>query len=646
MRKILLIVFAGFMGYHCHAQGVVDKDSLLLMLATAKADTGKVNLYIEIGKQYVATDIQTAMQYYQRAGELSKKIQYADGVMWYYAEMSDALSQKGMLDSALTIDFESLEWANKLRDSISAAKAFFNIGITYLRLDDLENAVAYCEKGRNLFARLGKTAFEGHVDDILQLIAKEMHQYRKGVTYGLQAVEKLTVIKDSANLCNAFNNLGLNYIELKQYDSANYFLEKAYNIALRLNNATVQITYNLNSGYIHLLQGNFRQMKPFVDKALELSRKYAMPEYAAFALYGLSNYYLSEKEYTTAKLYADSAMTIANRHNMKNVKLKILPTLSNIAFAMQDTKAGFTYLNQYLSLNDSVLNESVTKNTISIEKKYETEKKENQLKLQQVQLKQKSNLIYFLSAGGILLLAVSLLSYRNYKNKQKLQQIKIDELETEKQLTATEAVLKGEEQERTRLAKDLHDGLGGMLSGIKFSLSNMKENLIMTPDNAQAFERSIDMLDSSIKEMRRVAHNMMPEVLVKYGLDTALKEFCNEVDRSGVLNITYQSFGMNKAEIEQTIAVTVYRIVQELVNNTIKHASAKNVLVQTHLSEQEKLLAITVEDDGKGFDIAALKQAKGIGWRNIQNRVEFLKGRVDIQSAPGKGTSVMIEINV
>ena len=277
---------------------------------------------------------------------------------------------------------------------------------------------------------------------------------------------------------------------------------------------------------------------------------------------------------------------------------------------------------------------------------YETEKKEAQIHLQQAELKQKSIFNYILIGGSIALLLILLLGYRNYRNRQKLQQSKIDELEKERKLTATEAVLKGEEQERTRLAKDLHDGLGGMLSGIKYSLGNMKENLIMTPDNAQAFERSIDMLDSSIREMRRVAHNMMPEILIKYGLDTALKEFCSEIDRSGVIHANYQSVNMKENELGQTTAVNVYRIVQELVNNAIKHAAAKNVLVQAHVFTQEKLLAITVEDDGKGFDTAALGQQEGMGWKNIQNRVEFLTGRLDVQTAPGKGTSVMIEINI
>ena len=221
------------------------------------------------------------------------------------------------------------------------------------------------------------------------------------------------------------------------------------------------------------------------------------------------------------------------------------------------------------------MNEQVIKSTTELEKKYESEKKDKQIILQKSQLQKRRILNYVLIGSAATLFIISLLSYRNYKQKQKLQQQRINELEKEKQLTATEAVLKGEEQERTRLAKDLHDGLGGMLSGIKYSFNTMKGNLIMTPDNAQAFERSMDMLDSSIKEMRRVAHNMMPEALVKFGLDTALKDFCNDINQSGALQVSYQSIGVENAVIEQTTAITIYRIVQELINNTMKHAAAK-----------------------------------------------------------------------
>ncbi|MBS1663811.1 MAG: sensor histidine kinase [Bacteroidetes bacterium] len=232
----------------------------------------------------------------------------------------------------------------------------------------------------------------------------------------------------------------------------------------------------------------------------------------------------------------------------------------------------------------------------------------------------------------------------NFRQKRALQQQRIAELEIEKQLHFTEAVLKGEEQERTRLAKDLHDGLGGMLSGIKYGFNNMKGNLILTPETAQAFERSMDMLDSSIREMRRVAHNMMPEALVKFGLNTALKDFCNDITGSGALTVTYQSMGLEDGKpIDQTTSITIYRIVQELINNSLKHASAKTAIVQVSRGDNDTL-SITVEDDGKGFDTTALKTSGGIGWTSITNRVEFLKGKWDIQSTPGKGTSVLIEI--
>jgi signal transduction histidine kinase len=154
----------------------------------------------------------------------------------------------------------------------------------------------------------------------------------------------------------------------------------------------------------------------------------------------------------------------------------------------------------------------------------------------------------------------------------------------------------------------------------------------------------MDMLDSSIKEMRRVAHNMMPEALVKFGLDTALKDFCADINNSGALQVSYQSIGLENVMIDQTVAITIYRIVQELINNTMKHAAAKTAVVQ--VSKTNNQLTVTVEDDGKGFDTTILQHSKGIGWSNIQNRVEFLKGNLDVQSGKEKGTSVHIEMNI
>jgi len=248
---------------------------------------------------------------------------------------------------------------------------------------------------------------------------------------------------------------------------------------------------------------------------------------------------------------------------------------------------------------------------------------------------------------GVLLIA-AFLAYRNIrqrsilvKKETELQKQQIRELEKDKQLVAVDSMLKGQEDERSRLAKDLHDGLGGLLSGVKFSLRNMKDNLIMTPDNMTVFERSLDMIDTSIKELRRVAHNMMPEMLTKFGLDEAVKEYCNTVNTTNLLTVKYQSVGMEN-RVEGSTEIIVYRIVQELLNNTLKHAAATDVFVQ--LVREANRLSIVVEDNGKGFDTNLITESKGAGWMNIRSRVDYLKGQLDIHSEPGKGTLVNIEI--
>jgi two-component system, NarL family, sensor kinase len=251
-------------------------------------------------------------------------------------------------------------------------------------------------------------------------------------------------------------------------------------------------------------------------------------------------------------------------------------------------------------------------------------------------------------------LAIVLLARRAYQQKKRilekenaLNQSRIAELEKEKQLMASEAVIKGQDEERGRLAKDLHDGLGGLLSGVKFSLANMKSHVILDADSALVFERSLDMLDHSISELRRVAHNMMPEVLVKFGLSEALKSYCDRMRESQIFKIDFQSIDMDE-RLSSNTEIFVYRIVQELLNNTAKHAKATHVLVQ--LARQNSEISITVEDNGIGigigFERPGVDNAGGIGWANIRSRVEYLKGKLDVQSSRGQGTSVHITIPV
>jgi len=640
MKKLLF--FTAFWVTTAHAQVFMNKDSLLKLLPAAKENKEAVDLYINLGQQYENSTPDLAKFYYKKAGDLSKKISYPEGEARSIFNYTYVLNLQSRYDSSLQLNLQSVDIAKKLNDPVMLGKALFNTGTSYRLLSQYETAVTYYEEGKKVFAGIKDSLMEAKAYDILQVLHYDLRNYDRSIAYGEAAVEYLRKTNDSIWLGNALNNLAMSYVKRKDYAKAETSWKEVYVIAKNIGHIELQAAQLLNLGNLSYSKGEYDQLKYYYDKALELSKDMDSKETIAVSYRGLAIYYFFQKDYLQAKTMAFKALDIASKEKLLQEKAKVLDFLARIHFSLQDLEAGQQYATQSEMIMDSINNNNIQKNIIDIEKKYESERKDNQIKLQRSELKQKNTLNYLLVGGAVTLLFISLLSYRNYRQKQNIQQQRINELETEKQLSATEAVLKGEEQERTRLAKDLHDGLGGMLSGIKYTLNNMKGNLIMTEENAQAFGRSIDMLDSSINEMRRVAHNMMPEALVKFGLDTALKDFCNDINKSGALKVQYQSIGLQEKQIDQTKSVTVYRIVQELLNNTMKHASAKNALVQ--LSYNDAILTLTVEDDGKGFDASVLKQSKGIGWSNIQNRVEFLKGKWDVDSQPGKGTSVNIEM--
>lgn len=200
-------------------------------------------------------------------------------------------------------------------------------------------------------------------------------------------------------------------------------------------------------------------------------------------------------------------------------------------------------------------------------------------------------------------------------------------------------MLEGEERERKRVARELHDGLGGMLSGMRINLSGWAAGHEEIAQD-QNLHKVITQLDSSVSELRRIARNMMPETLLKFGLEIALKDLSEFYMRDHI-HIDFQAFSIQE-NLPLTVQINIYRIVQEILTNAIRHAQAGNIVLQC--SQDENNFFITIEDDGKGFDTAMLSAKKGMGLDNVKNRVEYLKGKTEIISSPGEGTTVNIEL--
>ncbi len=432
-----------------------------------------------------------------------------------------------------------------------------------------------------------------------------------------EAIKVAKEINDTFHVINYLIGLGESYSDLGFFDSSILVFEECENFMKNFNDDELRMSYYFIYGKMLNSRGKATNNKSYFVKSNDFMRK---------------------------------SLELAQRMNNPTLTARSYSWLSSNYKSLGDYEKALSFFQLLKKIKDSTSEAQNFEKVNDIRVNFEKTKSENELLKMTNSNQQKSTLNKILIGSAIGLILFSLLGYRNFKNKQKvsaqqeeLQKQKIAELEKDKQLLAIDAMLQGQEEERSRIAKDLHDGLGGMLSGTKLSFINMKENLVLTPENAVQFDKSLSMLDNTIADLRKVAHNLMPEALVKFGLQEAVRDFCNSIQSSTNVKVVYQPLGENR-KLSNTAEVFTYRIIQELVNNAVKHANASQIIVQ--LTTNNNKVGIAVEDDGKGFDVNALTNSKGAGMDNIKYRVQYFNGTIDTVTSAGNGTSVNIELSV
>lgn len=556
---------------------------------------------------------------------------------------------------ALQLNKKSLDINLKLNNSKEIANNYTLYGIIYLSKADYTNSIKYIRKSLeisvpNKYYALTKQNYRtlGALYNLQQDFPKALKNIQEALL-----LEKINPDEREKGL--ALTILATHYSYQDKTVEANKTYQLAYDLFKKINNEYNMAITLLNWSII------FGESDPIKSQEMELEAQKIFDKIVPNSLYSANNlgnlgdgYLIIAKSDSLIKNISNNLIPKSRNELLNLAEISITKSLNilkgsknaygifQMSGSLSDLQAyKGDYTNAYknlqvnFKLKDSLFSQK-NKNAIA---KLESEKEVLLLKTQN---EKKASLNKILIGSSIGFLLLGFLGYRNFRNKQKLQNLKITELEKDKQLLAIDAMLKGQEEERSRIAKDLHDGLGGLLSGTKLSFTTMKENLILSPENATQFEKSLSMLDTTISDLRKVAHNLMPEALVRFGLNDALRDFCNSIQSATSINVIYQKIGIER-KINTTTETFIYRIIQELVNNAVKHANAKEIIVQLAFTDNK--IIITVEDNGKGYDINSIKNKKGDGLNNIDYRVQYLNGTIDTITSPNNGTSVNIELN-
>jgi two-component system NarL family sensor kinase len=317
-------------------------------------------------------------------------------------------------------------------------------------------------------------------------------------------------------------------------------------------------------------------------------------------------------------------------------KNKALVILSKAWLAKGNELKALQYKNEMLVIKDSI-NTLSSNSTIGILKNnIEIEKQAKAITIQKAKIAKQQFIIY----GLITLFILTTIFLRLlHKRKEALLKTQQQASLLNEKIIAASAILNAEENERKRIAIDLHDGIGQMMSAIKMNLSSFisKKYTLNQPD-VILLEKTLNLIDESCKEVRSISHNMTPNALVNSNLTNAIKSFLDKIDHKKI-QINFYSEGLDN-KLSNNTEIILYRAIQEIVNNVVKHASANKLDIS--LIKDNDGLSCNIEDNGKGFNLK--NNFSGIGLKNIKNRITYLAGTVEWDSSPNKGTLVAIHI--
>ncbi|MEQ6121491.1 tetratricopeptide repeat protein [Reichenbachiella sp. MALMAid0571] len=644
--KTLLITILAVLAISSHVFSLAKLDSLFNELSTSNA-SGRAAILAEIANAYYYSDIEKVKIYLDSAivevDTENDKIVLAK-IYHYYGDYYDRIANQ---DSAIFFYNKSVNLNRLIGEQVGIAKGVSRIGLMYYKSGNYDlaskhffDAVQIAEKTDDSRTIAVCYGYLGHLF-YSQKNFEDALRYQK-LTRKLHIEDN-----DMRDAATASVNIGNAFHQLKQYDSALYYLNSALDqFILEKDTLAQSYPYN-NMALVYNDRKQHHKSIEYLQKGLDIRIKYKEPRGVCFGYNFIGLNYQELGDYKKAIENYKKSVENAIPINYVLLLKSSYEGLSACYDSLKQFKEAYEYQKLTTVLADTLFTREKTQELAEAQTKFETEKKEQQIIAQDLiiaeekAVNQRNLAIIFGLILCLVLIVVLVLFQRNRMRKK--QQLALQQKDLEYQEQQLNAIIDSQEKERSRFASDLHDGFGQLISILKLNVESIASQKDMEK-RSSIYDKSISILNEMYGELKNICFNLMPQSLLKLGLEASLKEFADKINASEKLMVDVMVFDLNE-RLTGLQEISIYRIVQEWVNNIIKYSDAQKVTIQ--LTKDEGEITLTIEDDGMGFEISKLTESKGNGWKNIRSRTNLIHGDLEVDTTVNqRGTLFSINIPV
>lgn len=645
LMKVRNGIFVCLLYIHALANAQVA-DSLEKILPAAKGED-RLKILSDLTWEYLFTDVKKAVVYAEEAYTITTNEDDSAHIAMACNDLAAVRYAQSNLSDALALNKRALRIRTSLGDKKGVGGSYNKITHVFIDRVQLDSAIFYALNALRIFEELADSnSIALSLNTLGNLYLKE-RDFEQSIKFSLQGHAICERLGNKYGLMGSAGNISAAYQELNKLDEAIVWNKKALDLATELDHKAEQAAATNNLGFIHRMKGDLNLALEYYLKADSIaaanSDSHGMAHCKTNAG-GLLNDLGKPNE--AIKLF-NKSLEISTREKLGRITMLNYDGLSEANEKLGNFQLALSYIRMKESLKDSLYNEEKSMQMGELQTKYNTEKKEKenqQLRHENEvsKLSSQRNRIMFLSSVlvSLLLVVSGIFYYRAYKRRQENRMSA--ELLQEKE-RGIKAVFDATEEERKRIAKDLHDGIGQQLSAIKLGFEGVMKNVReVAPTEAGRIGQLGKIVDDTATEVRTISHQMMPKALQERGLMPAIDEMLKKTLSPTSIHYSFEHFQVENMRYNERVEVGIYRIAQELINNIIKHSGASEVMVQ--LFRNKNHLILVVEDNGTGFKPGSKQD--GIGLMNISSRLGTVNGDVVWEPSPQSGTVATVRVPV